>query len=137
DDVHLRRGSGAHPQGGPFLPHGGDRRASLAARWRVRRGPVGHGPRGAADAVVRHVPRAARPGPRGAGVTDLKRTPLHGEHVSAGAKMVEFAGYEMPIQYPTGIVAEHRAVRTTAGLFDLSHMGEFLFTGDAAGAAID
>jgi len=70
-------------------------------------------------------------------VTELKRTPLFDEHVRAGGKMVEFAGYEMPIQYPTGIVAEHRAVRTNAGLFDLSHMGEFFFAGDRAGAAID
>jgi aminomethyltransferase len=67
----------------------------------------------------------------------LKRTPLYDEHVRAGGKMVEFAGYEMPIQYPTGIIAEHRAVRQNAGLFDLSHMGEFFFVGDAAGAAID
>ena len=67
----------------------------------------------------------------------LKRTPLYDEHVRAGGKMVEFAGYEMPIQYPTGIVAEHRAVRQNAGLFDLSHMGEFFFIGAAAGAAID
>jgi aminomethyltransferase len=70
-------------------------------------------------------------------MTDLKRTPLFGEHVRAGGKMVDFAGYEMPIQYPTGIVAEHRAVRTNAGLFDLSHMGEFFFAGEGAGAAID
>ena len=70
-------------------------------------------------------------------MTDLKRTPLYDEHVRAGGKMVEFAGYEMPIQYPTGIVAEHRAVRTNAGLFDLSHMGEFFFVGAGAGAAID
>ena len=48
-----------------------------------------------------------------------------------------FAGYEMPIQYPAGIVAEHRAVRTAAGLFDLSHMGEFFFRGNGAGAALD
>ncbi|HEY8808231.1 MAG TPA: glycine cleavage system aminomethyltransferase GcvT [Candidatus Limnocylindria bacterium] len=70
-------------------------------------------------------------------MTDLARTPLYDEHVRAGGKMVEFAGFEMPIQYPTGIVAEHRAVRTNAGLFDLSHMGEFFFLGDGAGAAID
>jgi aminomethyltransferase len=70
-------------------------------------------------------------------VTELKRTPLYDEHVRAGGKMVEFAGYAMPIQYPTGIVAEHRAVRTNAGLFDLSHMGEFFFVGDGAGPAID
>jgi len=70
-------------------------------------------------------------------VSELKRTPLHAEHVRAGGKLVEFAGYEMPIQYPTGIVAEHRAVRTNAGLFDLSHMGEFFFVGEGAGAALD
>ena len=57
------------------------------------------------------------------GATTLQRTPLYDEHVRAGAKMVDFAGFEMPIQYPTGIVTEHRAVRTNAGLFDLSHMG--------------
>lgn len=66
----------------------------------------------------------------------LLRTPLYDRHVAAGAKMVPFAGYEMPIQY-AGIVAEHRAVRTQAGLFDLSHMGEFYFGGPNAGAAID
>ena len=70
-------------------------------------------------------------------MTELKRTPLFDEHRRAGGKMVEFAGYEMPIQYPTGIVAEHRAVRANAGLFDLSHMGEFFFVGDGAGAALD
>ena len=67
----------------------------------------------------------------------MKRTPLYDEHVRAGAKMVDFVGYEMPIQYPTGIIAEHRAVRQNAGLFDLSHMGEFFFIGDGAGAALD
>ena len=67
----------------------------------------------------------------------MNRTPLFDEHVRAGGKMVDFAGYEMPIQYPTGIVAEHRAVRQNAGLFDLSHMGEFFFTGAGTGPAID
>ena len=62
----------------------------------------------------------------------LKRTPLHGEHVSLGGKIVPFAGYEMPVQYPTGITAEHRAVREAAGLFDVSHMGEFVVTGPQA-----
>ena len=52
-----------------------------------------------------------------------KRTPIHDEHVRAGARIVEFAGYRMPIQY-TGVVEEHLAVRTRAGLFDVSHMGE-------------
>ena len=64
----------------------------------------------------------------------LRKTPLHGEHVGLGGKMVPFAGYEMPVQYSTGITAEHRAVREAAGLFDVSHMGEFVVRGpDALG----
>ena len=66
----------------------------------------------------------------------LKRTPLYEVHSGLGARMVPFAGYEMPIQY-TGIVAEHRAVREDAGAFDLSHMGEFYFEGPKAQAAVD
>ena len=62
----------------------------------------------------------------------LKRTPLFEEHVSLGGKIVPFAGFEMPVQYPTGITAEHRAVREAAGLFDVSHMGEFVVTGPQA-----
>jgi aminomethyltransferase len=62
----------------------------------------------------------------------LKRTPLHDVHVALGAKIVPFAGYEMPVQYPTGITAEHKAVRQKAGLFDVSHMGEFLVRGPGA-----
>lgn len=59
----------------------------------------------------------------------LKRTPLHDVHVALGAKMVAFGGYEMPVTYPAGIGAEHRAVRTDVGIFDVSHMGEFEVTG--------
>jgi len=62
----------------------------------------------------------------------LKRTPLYDEHVALGGKMVPFAGYEMPVQYPTGITAEHKAVRSAAGLFDASHMGEFVARGPQA-----
>ncbi len=62
----------------------------------------------------------------------LKKTPLHDVHLGLGAKMVPFAEYEMPVQYPTGITAEHRAVRAGAGLFDVSHMGEFLVRGPQA-----
>ncbi|HEX6589334.1 MAG TPA: glycine cleavage system aminomethyltransferase GcvT [Longimicrobiales bacterium] len=62
----------------------------------------------------------------------LKRTPLHDEHVRLGAKMVPFAGYEMPVQYPTGITAEHKAVRETVGMFDVSHMGELVIRGPQA-----
>jgi aminomethyltransferase len=65
-------------------------------------------------------------------MSDLKKTPLYAEHVALGAKLVPFAGYEMPVQYPSGIRAEHLAVRDSAGLFDVSHMGEFLVTGPDA-----
>src|SRR5258707_2737195 len=54
----------------------------------------------------------------------LKRTPLHGLHVARGGKMVPFAGYEMPVQYPTGVLREHLHTRGSAGLFDVSHMGQ-------------
>ena len=62
----------------------------------------------------------------------LKRTPFYEIHRALGAKIVPFAGYEMPVQYPTGITAEHKAVREHAGLFDVSHMGEFMVTGPQA-----
>ena len=64
--------------------------------------------------------------------SSLKRTPLHLVHASLGAKLVPFAGFEMPVQYPTGITAEHHAVRRKAGLFDVSHMGEFFVRGPQA-----
>jgi aminomethyltransferase len=62
----------------------------------------------------------------------LQRTPIHEAHVQLGAKLVPFAGYEMPVQYPAGILEEHRAVRTAAGLFDVSHMGEIDVRGPGA-----
>ena len=62
----------------------------------------------------------------------LKKTPLHDVHLALGAKLVPFAGYEMPVQYPSGITAEHLAVREAAGLFDVSHMGEFVARGPQA-----
>jgi aminomethyltransferase len=67
--------------------------------------------------------------------TSLKRTPLHSAHVAAGARMVPFGGWEMPVQY-TGIVEEHRTVRAAAGCFDVSHMGEFEVEGAGAQAAL-
>jgi aminomethyltransferase len=66
-------------------------------------------------------------------VTTPKRTALYSQHVQAGAKMVDFAGWEMPIQYG-GITKEHEAVRSSAGLFDLSHMGEVYVDGEGAEA---
>ena len=62
----------------------------------------------------------------------LANTPLHDTHIALGGKMVPFAGYAMPVQYPSGIRAEHAAVRDAAGLFDVSHMGEFTVRGPQA-----
>jgi aminomethyltransferase len=61
-----------------------------------------------------------------------KKTPLYDSHVALGGKMVPFAGYILPVQYPAGVIAEHMAVRTACGLFDVSHMGEVMFTGPDA-----
>jgi aminomethyltransferase len=65
----------------------------------------------------------------------LRRTPLHAQHVEAGARLVDFAGWEMPVQYH-GVIEEHLNVRQRAGLFDVSHMGEILITGHAALQAV-
>lgn len=65
----------------------------------------------------------------------LSRTPLHALHVAQGAKMVDFAGWEMPIEF-AGIIAEHKQVRSAAGLFDVSHMGEILISGPEAEAMV-
>ena len=66
-----------------------------------------------------------------------RKTPLYDVHVEEGGKIVPFAGYLLPVQYATGIIAEHEAVRTKVGLFDVSHMGEVLFTGPGALATIN
>src|SRR5207244_112624 len=65
----------------------------------------------------------------------MKKTPLHARHVASGARMVEFGGWEMPVEY-TGITQEHLAVRSAAGLFDVSHMGELEIAGKDAADAI-
>ena len=67
----------------------------------------------------------------------LQRTPLHDLHLELGAKMVPFAGYAMPVNYPGGIIAEHRQCRESAALFDVSHMGQLRLVGDDAGAALE
>jgi aminomethyltransferase len=69
--------------------------------------------------------------------TALLRTPLFDLHVELGAKMVPFAGYEMPVNYPGGIIAEHRWCRESAALFDVSHMGQLRLVGDDAAAALE
>ncbi|WP_299612246.1 glycine cleavage system aminomethyltransferase GcvT [uncultured Tateyamaria sp.] len=68
-------------------------------------------------------------------MSDLKQTPLHALHVALGAKMVPFAGYDMPVQYPLGVMKEHLHTRTKAGLFDVSHMGQVIVRGATYKAA--
>lgn len=67
----------------------------------------------------------------------LRTTPLTEVHRAAGAKLADFGGWEMPIEYPTGVVAEHAAVRTGAGVFDVSHMGKLLVMGPGAAAELN
>jgi aminomethyltransferase len=67
----------------------------------------------------------------------LEKTPLHDLHLELGARMVPFAGYSMPVQYPAGLMAEHRHTRTAAGLFDISHMGQLRLVGPDAAAALE
>jgi aminomethyltransferase len=66
----------------------------------------------------------------------LRRTPLYEAHKALGARLVPFGGWEMPVQYPAGILKEHECVRTAVGLFDVSHMGEIVFRGARAGEAV-
>jgi aminomethyltransferase len=67
----------------------------------------------------------------------LLHTPLHGLHLELGARMVPFAGYSMPVQYPAGLMAEHHQTRNSAGLFDVSHMGQLRLVGGDAAAAFE
>lgn len=71
------------------------------------------------------------------GPTSLLETPLNALHVELGARMVPFAGYAMPVQYPAGLMAEHLHTRTAAGLFDVSHMGQLRLEGLDAAAAFE
>src|SRR5690606_27236566 len=68
--------------------------------------------------------------------TELALTPLHAWHVRNGGRMVDFAGWSMPVQY-SSIVEEHHATRRAAGLFDVSHMGRFRFDGEGAAKFLD
>ena len=69
--------------------------------------------------------------------TELLKTPLHALHTELGARMVPFAGYSMPVQYPAGLMAEHHHTRAAAGLFDVSHMGQLRLVGVDAAAAFE
>ncbi|MDB1126025.1 glycine cleavage system aminomethyltransferase GcvT [Vibrio sp. kj40-1] len=70
-------------------------------------------------------------------MTDLLKTPLHALHIEAGAKMVPFAGYDMPVQYPLGVKKEHLHTRDAAGLFDVSHMGQLRLKGANAAKTLE
>lgn len=70
-------------------------------------------------------------------MTQLNRTPLYDLHVELGAKLVPFAGYEMPVQYPLGVKREHEHTRSACGLFDVSHMGQLLLRGDDPAEALE
>ena len=85
------------------------------------------------DSAVRAL---VRPGPM-AETNALLKTPLHALHLARGAKMVPFAGYEMPVQYPAGILKEHLHTRAAAGLFDVSHMGQAFLSGDEPARALE
>lgn len=69
--------------------------------------------------------------------TELLTTPFHAMHVAAGAKMVPFAGYDMPVSYPLGVLKEHLHARAQAGLFDVSHMGQVIISGADAAQALE
>lgn len=70
-------------------------------------------------------------------MTDLLTSPLHDRHVALGAKFSEFGGWSMPLQYPSGVVAEHDAVRNGVGIFDVSHLGKAMVTGAGAAAYVN
>src|SRR6478735_891965 len=85
--------------------------------------------------VLRRCPASAR-SPTGELMTDPRSTPLHDRHEALGASFTDFGGWLMPVRYSSDL-AEHHAVRSAAGLFDISHMAEFLIDGPEAGAFLD
>jgi aminomethyltransferase len=82
-------------------------------------------------------PASPAPASTAAPAADLLHTPLHALHLELGARMVPFAGYHMPVQYPAGLMAEHLHTRQAAGLFDVSHMGQIRLVGEQAAAALE
>jgi aminomethyltransferase len=72
-----------------------------------------------------------------AATTPLLQSPLHDRHVARGAKFAEFGGWSMPLEYPTGVVKEHTAVRESVGVFDVSHLGKLMVTGPGSAAYVD
>jgi aminomethyltransferase len=87
--------------------------------------------------VKYHGPQACWSPRLNATAVELHQTPLHALHTELGARMVPFAGYSMPVQYPAGLMAEHHHTRQAAGLFDVSHMGQLRLVGPDAAAAFE
>jgi aminomethyltransferase len=83
------------------------------------------------------VSEPSRASPSRASATEPRCTPLHALHLEHGARMVDFAGWALPVQYPAGIMAEHRQCRAAAALFDVSHMGQVLVHGEGAAEAFE
>lgn len=106
------------------------RRRDNDLRQTDREGIIGRKPRPNDDAGVPGRTDEAR-------MPDLKRTALYELHQELGAKMVPFAGYEMPVQYPLGVMKEHLHTRRAAGLFDVSHMGQVILRGADAAAQLE
>jgi len=106
------------------------RRRDNDLRQTDREGIIGRGPRPNDDAGMPGKTHEAR-------MPDLKRTALYELHQELGAKMVPFAGYEMPVQYPLGVMKEHLRTRSAAGLFDVSHMGQVILRGADAAAQLE
>lgn len=86
---------------------------------------------------VMFAPENAMSNDSSASPTPLLSTPLHDLHVAPGARMVPFAGYSMPVQYPAGLMAEHLHTRQAAGLFDVSHMGQLRLVDPDSAAALE
>ena len=88
-----------------------------------------HGPRPALESLLSYVPSSSAP--------NLKATALHALHQELGGRLVPYAGYELPVQYPAGLMAEHRHTRESASLFDVSHMGQLFISGAGASLALE
>ncbi len=87
--------------------------------------------------MARHAPARLESRLSASATPELRTTPLHALHLELGARMVPFAGYSMPVQYPAGLMAEHHHTRQAAGLFDVSHMGQLRLEGADAAAAFE
>src|SRR5512136_3214440 len=108
----------------------------LSSYRRLRRRPIWRGYGSGGHKLCSREPKVQPPSPHVRAGSMALRTPLFAWHEAAGARMIEFGGWEMPLQY-SGIVEEHLTVRKTVGLFDVSHMGKLLVQGPSAHRFLD